>query len=411
MAQEPITDHKILDWLRTRNPDLDRHIATTYVEVEGILETIEMSIGPILIAKNITGDGLEGFIRKAQQNVPLGDVSTFINHVATPPFDIQNYLDKVSSISEMCKDEGVNDKNGWLTSHKFPGTPPAGAFEAFMTVMFKDMSNPPSGDVCYKGKDIVEVKGSGGRLRGQYGYNNGIISYIEELMLQMRYHRPKNKLHYNIGKDTINVIDGKILLKQKEVQREQNNYDEKLEGKRERMDKASKNTATKKYADTKLQYEKYKAATPKSIVNLWAEIDKLREDADNCTLENISMDLAVDSLDKSIEFLSKIFSRKYINSSSEKLERFLRNGLNKNGSFNEFFLREYLIFEYEYYQFLEDFKYFCLANLKEDTMLIITSGEEFRNFVYKNVIKIKSPPSFSDNSGQQGMVFSIDLKC
>ena len=414
MKQEAIQNIKNYWKFRTFFPEIEDYTEQIIIKPEGMLKMLDSSIGPILLSKGITKEGISNFVKTLYETVDEDEIYPMINLIASPPFDLYHNLNKIVCIKEKCYEKGLNDKTiNWLTTHKFPGGANVGSFEAFLITMFNKMDNPPSGDVRFNGIDLVEVKGSGGRLRGQYGYTNGIINYIQELVYQFppnTIELPPSYLHYNIGKDTINVIFRKIQDKRLEKSIEEARYKEKLEGKLKRMRGASGNQATKKYKATKDSYEKYKNNIPRSIVTLEEDILKLQENQKNCFLENVSKKLAETSLDYSVNFLVKIFARKYTNAEDAKIEKFIRGGLKIDGTFNSNFLNEYFIFEFEYYQFLEKFKYFCLVNLKEDLMLIIDSPVQFRKFVYSGNIIIKTTPSFSEHAGQQGMVFSIELK-
>lgn len=408
MAVEVINDRKAYDWIRTLNPNIEAYTIQRLVDVQGILETIDNSVGRIMESKGVTKDGVNIFVQEIQKNIKFEDLPHMINLVAAPPFNILSYLNRVVNIQEICHEANFENYK-WLTTHKFPGGANVGSFEAFLITLFDKMSNPAKGgDVMFNNKDIIEVKGSGGRLRGQNGINN-VTNYIEELMLKMKYKLPSNYLHFNINKDTISSLQEKIDLKLDELALEERKYKEKLEGKKKRMD-ACKNKATKKYKTAKDSYDKYNISTPRSIEILNEDIENLERDQDHCILENISIDLAKDSIDNSVDFFVKIFSRKYNRSDVNEIEKFVKKSLYPDGSFSDIFLLEYFIFEFEYYQFLEEFKYFCLVNLKDDTMLIIDSAEKFREFVYEEIITIKSYPSFSDYAGQQGMVFAVELK-
>jgi len=414
MKQEAIQNIKNYWKFRTLFPEIEDYTEHIIIKPEGIIKMLDSSIGPILLSKNITKDGIKDFIKTLYETVEEDEIYPMINLIANPPFELYQNLNKVINFKEKFRGENYieiyNKTLDWLATHKFPGGANVGSFEAFLITMFKDMDNSSIGDVRYNGIDLIEVKGSGGRLRGQYGYNNGIITLIQELMIKLNYELPTNYLHYNIGKDTINSYRSKILWKESEMVTEHRKYNKKLADKKLRMQEASGNKETKKYKNAKEQYEKYKITTPKSYLTLQEDIKKYEQDIKNCALENISKDLAKKSLDDSVDFLLKIFARKYSNSDDSKIEKFIRKGINEDGSFSEKFQKEYFIFEFEYYQFLEKFKYFCLFNLKESLMLIIDSPEKFREFVESGNIVIKSSPSFSEHAGQQGMVFALELK-
>ena len=409
LVQE-IKNPKTLAYFLDLDASLNSYMISSYFESEGILKLASRVIGPILEQKGITREGIQDFCEKFQKNTHHDDFSTMFTHFAAPPFDLFSNLNQVKNIQEMCTEVNLENYH-WITTHKFPGNANVGSFEAFLITLFNKMSNPTKGgDVMFNNKDIIEVKGSSGRLRGQRGYNNGLIPYIQELLTKMGFDLPKDYLSYNITRDTVNVIDQKLIQKEFERLNELGKYKEKLEGKKQRLVDASTNTKTKKYLKAKEQYDKYNAVLPRSIIKLDEEITKLKNDRDNCTLENVSIELAEKSLDDSVDFLVKIFARKYSNADNSEIEDFVRAGLNPDGSFSDTFLLEYFIFEFSYYKFIEDFKYFCLVNLKDETMLIVDSVKKFREFAYDNVITIKSSPSFSDFAGQQGMVFALELK-
>jgi len=396
-----------LRYLMMLDTSLNDYMISALFEADGILEIISKTIGPILKFKGVNNQGIRNFCEDFQKNIDTDDYKKMFTLIANPPFELEDYLNKITSISQMAQVvAGIRDYE-WITTHTFPGGVNVGQFEAFLILLFKNMSSPSSGDVMYKGKYLLEVKGSGGRLRGQSGYDNGIVAYIEEQMLQMKYTCPTNKLLYNLGKDTINTYKEKLNIKKEEEDIEWVKYHTKLSEKKIRMDIIT-NKETKKYKKAKEQFDNFYETIPKSILNIKEEINKIHINIEECILENISINLAKESIEKSIEFFVKLFSKKY--PKANHIESFVRAGLNQNGTFKDNFLLEYFIFEFEYYQTIESFKYFCVVNLKEDLMLIIDSAQKFREFVYSKNIKIKSYPSFSEYAGTQGMVFSIDLK-
>jgi len=406
LVQE-IKNPKTLNYLLGLDASLNDYMISSYFQSTGILEIVSRIVGPILKAKGISDQGIREFSEEFQKNIDPDHFQKWFTYIANPPLDIQDNLNAVTSIFSMCDYAGIYNYE-WLTTFTFPGGANVGVFEAFLIVLFQKMSSPLKGDIMY-GKDLGEVKGSGGRLRGQFGYDNGIISFIDEIIKPLGFGH-KNKLLYNIGKDNWNSIGRKIIDRQIKISAEHKKYRKNLSLKLKRMVDASGNQTTKKYKKAKEAYEKYNSVIPRSITVLREEVSKLEEDQKNCILENVSMKLAEDSIEKSIDLFVRIFSKKYSKANMLHIEKFVKNSLNFDGTFKDVFLSNYLIFEFEYYQQIEEFKHFYLINLKEDIMLIIDSPEKFREFVESGNIVIKSSPSFSEYAGQQGMVFAIDLK-
>jgi len=404
LVQE-IKNPKTLRYLMTLDSSLHDYMISAYFESNEILENIiSKTIGPILKAKGVNNIGIRNFCEDFQKNIHPDDYQKMFTHIANPPLDISDHLNTMENIFSICDYAGIYNYK-WMTTHKFPGGANVGQFEAFLILLFKNMSSPSIGDVLYNGKYLIEVKGSGGRLRGQFGYDNGIIPFIEEKIKPLGFFH-ENKLLYNLN-STINNYKEKIKTVKNKENIEWAKYHQKLSEKKERMDIIT-NQTTKKYKNAKEQFDKFYNTTPKSILNLKEEIEKLHINIKECILENVSIHLAKDSIEKSIEFFKDLFSKKY--PKANHIESFIRDNLNEDGTFKDNFLLEYFIFEFEYYQTIESFKYFCIVNLKEDLMLIIDSPQKFKEFVYSGNIKIKSFPSFSESAGSQGMVFSLELK-
>ena len=372
-------------------------------------DLINNKISNVLLNKNITYESIDNFVTTFTNKVIITDHEIIVDSIINPPFHIVDYKNQVVNLKELLDNKNLKNVD-WILNYKFATGVNVGKFEAFIVLFFKHMSKPMKGDVMYNNIDIIEVKGAGGRLIGQSGYNNGNVEFIKKEMAKLGYSTDINNLHLNINSSNISTITVSIKHKEDKIAIETAKYNERLLDKEKRMNEASSNKQSKKYKNAHKQYNNFKKVLPASISTLNEEIFKLNENIKNCILENISIDLAKQSLNKSIEFLSNIYKRKYINADIAKIEEFLKNSLNSDGSFNNSFAKEYLIFEYYYYQFIEKFKYFCIFNIESNTMLIIDSIEKFREFVYSGNIVIKSYPSFSEHSGQQGMVFSVDVK-
>ena len=385
---------------------------TSYeVESLGLYGLVSENVTPILKGKGFQEREISPFVESFLSNVdPEHMIDTF-THIASPPFELLPLVNKITDINEMCKEKNVKNVD-WLKDFKFPGGANVGSYEGFIKVLFKDTYDPSTGgDVGFtnsKGEEeLIEVKGDSGRLRGQHGYTNGMIQNINQLTKKNNVTLPEN-FEYKLCKNTITNINTEIESIKKELTKQQDNYNTKLKGKKLRMMAASSNKSTKKYKTAKKAYNKFLKTIPVSVTSLYKKIDE-KVNKINTMLEYISIEIGKKSLRHSIDFWIDLFSKKYPEAEKSKIEKFVKTGLNDDGSFNEHFLKEYFIFEYEYYQQIEEFKYFCLVNLSTNKQLIIDNNESFRKFVESGNICIKFYPNFSSRSGNQGEVFGIEL--
>jgi len=160
-----------------------------------MISFIDHSLSNIFDKKNINKPSQNAFYEKLSSKYANADeLINFINLLETQPFDLPDHLNKIENLNEMCNSMNF-DNYKWLGNYKFPGGANVGSFEAFLITTFKNMSKPTkAGDVAYKEKYTIEVKGTSGRLMGQHGYKNGLILYLDELLIGMGYQPPTNKL-------------------------------------------------------------------------------------------------------------------------------------------------------------------------------------------------------------------------
>jgi len=95
---------------------------------------------------------------------------------------------------------GINqDFINWLTNYQWPMSPPMGSGEAALAVFLKDGAmSPGAGDVAVGG-DVIEVKGSGGRLKGQHGFESGVTA-AKAFVKELKALADKYKISVNIPK-------------------------------------------------------------------------------------------------------------------------------------------------------------------------------------------------------------------
>jgi len=387
-----------------KSPDISKYI----LKLNGNLDLLFKPIISILKNKNIKDEDIKLFKKFCMFEInTLDELFLILKKVINPPFNILDTLDKITNIEKICEKEKLKNIE-WLLRFKFnPNPPHDGNGEAFINLFFQNISNAIIGDLLHKTKELLEVKANGGRIMGQTGIKN-ITKYIDELLKKLKYKIPKNKNLYDFKTNTINILERKIKIKKEKLIEEKEKYNFNLLKKKEKMDQASKNKNTKKYKDAEYQYKKYDIS--EKIKSLEKDIKNLNKRKNECILENISINLAKDSIDKSIEFFTKIFLEKYTKSDKNKIIKLFKLNLNDNGSFKESFAKEYLIFSYEYYQFIENFNLFTIINVEGKIILTINSLEMFKKYVYRENIFIKSFPCFGEQKGPQGKTFSIGFR-
>jgi membrane-associated HD superfamily phosphohydrolase len=379
-------------------------------------DILDSSIGNVFRAKNINEESIHLFFREFKEKIEEGTVQSMITHIVAPPLDVEDYLNRIIDINEISTEKNISNKNNWLGRFKFVTNPTSGSYEALITLFFKGMSASKRGDIDYTVDGItrlLEVKGENSRPKGQYGYKNGMGAHVTSLLKTYGFTPAKHVTTYNFKGDFVKNYESGIKEVEREIELKILDHKKEITARTEKLEKdyEKRNKDTKGYRDKVESIIKSEKKGPglKEFKNKIKTIQSQKEK--NCFLENVSIELAKVGRELNIKFFRDIFSTKYELSDKfdpYQIERLVKIIINEDGHFAENFYEEYLLFEVQYYQQLENWSIICLCN-NAGKMLFIDSLEVFRKFVYDGTITMTAKPSFSPKSGSQGEVFSMLL--
>lgn len=273
----------------------------------------------------------------------------FIDYIYNRKLNMSKMLNKSINIVDIFTSQGIDKKLiEWLINYRWPASPIIGPAEIALAVLLENGLRPgrgQSGDLIVNNTPI-EVKGTGGRLRGQSGYSEG-RSFKVAVVEAFKNLSMSHKLEPN---DIPSDISGKDDL--------------------------------------------YYNFTGK---NWGVEKQSMRiiEETGNKITSN---DIA--------EVISHGIKAIYHGIDMKETTKWVNKYISKDGSIDRSLLDEFFIKSFEYYASVDDFTHIMITDKKGNVVTIKNS--DFRKNVGKTIKY--GVPSFGDKAGPQGMAFSIALK-
>ena len=108
-------------------------------------------------------------------SLKLSHIDTLSTRFSALRHHVYNSLKSATNIASLFSSTGIN-KNflQWITNYNYTAQPNVGTGETALAILIKDgNAKCKNGDITIGNKN-VEVKGSGGRIKGQHGYSNGV---------------------------------------------------------------------------------------------------------------------------------------------------------------------------------------------------------------------------------------------
>jgi hypothetical protein len=338
-----------------------RELSDILLTTRTFSDTVLQKIGVLLGIEQGADEELMTFLtniqipeKRAQEIVntmlSFPNSSFLTKYIQNRTLDMSKMLDKKINLIELAGSVGLNKKMvQWLIEYRWPASPVIGPAEIALAILINGGKRPrggQAGDLIVN--DIpIEVKGTGGRLRGQHGYGNGrsfkvvVVDALQSLSTQ-----------YTEGSVTVpSDIGGKDDL-----------FYNFTRG----------NWGVEKIGMELISKSKGKV-TSKDIANVLA--------------------LGLKAL--------------YLELDLKYTEKWLNKYINKDGSFNQTgMMDELFIVSFEYYASVEDFEYVMITDSRGNIVTIKNS--DFRKNVGKTIKY--GVPNFGERAGQQGMAFAISLK-
>ena len=157
----------------------------------------------------------------------FADPSKFIKYLNSRSLNVSKLHGK--SIDSALKSAGINgDFLKWLINYQWVGTPAVGSGEVALAILLKGGGMATgAGDIAVSGKP-VEIKGSGGRLKGQHGFESGLAAgqVFEKELQKLAKKLPKEESvnipkaggnQYNLSKTgwAVSTVGGELIAKSK----------------------------------------------------------------------------------------------------------------------------------------------------------------------------------------------------
>lgn len=275
----------------------------------------------------------------------------FAKYIEKRDVSIKLLMNKKINLVDVFSAKGINKQFlEFLITYRWPSTPAIGPAELALAILLDKARRPSSkeaGDLRIENEPI-EIKGTGGRLRGQKGFGDG-RAFKKNITTAFSLLTKKFKIN-NVDLHTdISGVDDTFW-----------NF-------------TGNNWGAEKVAMDII------ANAPKGKIN--------SSEIANCVASGIV----------------GIFQKMNEKEVSKRIEPYIK----KTGEFDrQGFLKEFAIINFEYYCSQEDFNIMILADDKGN--IFAFNKNDFAQHLGKNILV--ATPNFGDKAGSQGVVFSIKMK-
>lgn len=286
------------------------------------------------------------------------EAKDFLEYLKNPTVSVEQLLDKKTNVTSIFVDQKkfATKMIDWLIHYRWQQSPIIGPAEIALAILLKDGTRPAkgqAGDLMVLNKPC-EVKGDGGRLRGQHGFGNqkefktATVKALQEFARQ-----------YKVNEFIVPT---------------------KITG----------------------SHDKYYNFT-RGNFGIEATIQAILKRSDLVNDQRrLSTKLISDVADVYVAGINAI----HYGSDKTAIKNWVKRAINTDGSLRvPQFLRDYCIFSFEHYSRAEGFEYFIVVNKKGDAVAMRSA--DFGKNLGKTIAF--GSPNYSERAGVQGSAFSVRI--